>query len=88
MDALLAHARRPLMAVRAPETPWKLRDAMKHRGYHWDTGSSGVEPAWWLLTETPEVEVAWLNAEIYPKPREITPIAMPASRRYSSQPWR
>lgn len=87
LQTLLAHARRPLMAVRATGLSWKQREAMKQRGFHWDNGSSGSDPAWFIVTETPEVEIAWLNNEIYSKPREITPIPMPASRRYSSRPW-
>lgn len=87
-NTLLVHARRPVMAVRATDAPFELRHALKHRGYRWDPGSEGAEGAWWTLTQAPEVEIAWLNAEVYPKPREVTPIPMPASRRYSSRPWR
>ena len=88
LQTLLTHARRPLMAVRAAGMGWTQREAMKQRGYHWNKGGDGHEPAWTILTEAPEVEIAWLNGEIYPKPREVTPIPMPASRRYSSRPWR
>jgi len=88
LSALLASARRPRMAVRAVLAPKSCNDALRLRGYYWDPGFSGIEPAWWILTETPEVEIAWLNAEVYRKAREITPMPMPASRRYSSQPWR
>lgn len=45
LDVLLAHARRPLMAVRAVSAPVKRRELLKRRGYHWDTGTLSGEAA-------------------------------------------
>lgn len=87
LRVLLASARRPLMAVRAEGTMFEKREALKQRGYRWDAGGGGRDAAWWILTGDPQVEIAWLNAEIYQYPRAITPIPMPASRRYSARPW-
>lgn len=88
LGALLAKARRALFAVRAEGTPFEFREALKQRGYRWDAGA-GIErdKAWWILTEDAATEVEWLNAEVYPKPRTITPIPMPATRRYSTRLW-
>jgi DNA polymerase-3 subunit epsilon len=79
LRALLAHARRDIMLVRAENIPFGTRETLRERGYHWD----GRQRCWSILTETPEVEIAWLNAVIYEEPREIIPIRMPATRRYS-----
>lgn len=88
LAALLENARRPLRAVRAEDTPFAVRAALKQRGYQWDNGAEGRPKAWWILTGTPEEEVAWLNAEIYSSPREVPVINVPATRRYSSRLWR
>lgn len=82
LRALLAHARRSISMVCAEDIPFGTRETLKERGYHWD----GRQRCWWILTKTPEVEIAWLNAVIYAEPRVITPILMPATRRYSSRP--
>lgn len=87
LKVLLAHARRSLFAVRAPGTAFEKREALKTRGCRWDAGGGNNEAAWWILTEDPQVEIAWLSAEIYQYPRPITPIPMPATRRYSARPW-
>lgn len=87
LRVLLSSARRPLMAVRAEGTMFEKREALKQRGYRWDAGGGGRDAGWWILTDAPQVEIAWLNAQIYQYPRPITPIPMPASRRYSARPW-
>jgi len=87
LAALLDNARRPLRAVRAEDTPFALRTALKQRGYQRDAGTDERPKAWWMLTNSPEEEVAWLNAEIYPAPRVVPVISVPATRRYSSRVW-
>jgi DNA polymerase-3 subunit epsilon len=87
MAALLESARRPLRAVRAEETDFAQRAALKQRGYRWDAGKGKRQKAWWILTDDAEAEVAWLNAEIYRKPRDIPVVNMPATRRYSARLW-
>lgn len=88
LSALLDCARRPQSAVRAEDTPYALRTALKQRGYQWDAGGDDRPKAWWILTSAPEEEVAWLNSEIYPSPRDVPVISVPATRRYSSRVWR
>ena len=88
LRALLECARRPLKAIRAEETAFAQRVALKQRGYRWDDGAGGErDKAWWILTDDPDAEIAWLNASIYQKPRVITPVPMPATRRYSARLW-
>lgn len=87
MQTLLQCARRPLKAVRAENTAYEARAALKQRGYRWDPGDIGRQKAWWIMTEDAAGEVAWLNSEIYSAPVEVPVINMPATRRYSSRLW-
>lgn len=74
LSALLANARRPRMAVRAVLAPRSCNDALRLRGYYWDPGFNGLEPAWWILRR------------LTPK----SPGSMPKSigRRARSRPYR
>ncbi len=87
LKALLDCARRPLRAVRAEETAFEQRSALKSRGYRWDEGAGRRRKAWWILTDDPQAEVDWLEAEIYREKREIPVINMPATMRYSARLW-
>jgi len=87
LAALLDSARRQLHAVRAEGTAFEKSAALKERGYRWDPGAAGRAKAWWIQTEDPVAEIAWLNAEIYPAPRDMPVIALPATRRYSARLW-
>lgn len=87
MQALLSSARRPLMAVRAEGAAFEAKAALRQRGYRWDPGDAARAKAWWILTEDAEAEVAWLNQNIYQKPRDLRPIPVPATRRFSSRIW-
>jgi len=88
MSALLACARRPLRAVRAEETAFEQRAALKQRGYRWDAGDADRRAkAWWILTDDPQTEIDWLTAEIYQSPRAIPVINVPATMRYSQRLW-
>lgn len=87
LDTLLTCARRPLTAVRAEGAAFEAKEALKQRGYRWDPGDQERSKAWWILTEEPETEIAWLNAAIYTTPRDIRPIDIPPTRRFSSRIW-
>jgi DNA polymerase III subunit epsilon len=87
MKALLDCARRPLRAVRAEETAFEQRAALKQRGYRWDDGEGKRRKAWWILTDDPQAEIDWLTTEIYGEARDIPVINMPATMRYSSKLW-
>jgi DNA polymerase III subunit epsilon len=87
LAALLECARRPLRAVRAEETAFEQRAALKGRGYRWDEGATGRPKAWWKLTDDPQAEIDWLRAEIYRDERDVPVVNMPATRRYSARLW-
>ena len=57
LKALLDCARRPLRAVRAEETAFEQRAALKQRGYRWDDGAGKRPKAWWILTDDPQREI-------------------------------
>lgn len=86
--SLLECARRPLRAVRAEETAFEQRAALKARGYRWDEGKGKRAKAWWIMTNEPEAEVSWLRTEIYrDEKREIAVVNVPPTRRYSGRLW-
>lgn len=87
LSALLASARTPLRAVRAEDTAFEQRAALKTRGYRWDDGEGKRNKAWWIMTSHPEAEIDWLHAEIYGDARSIPVVNVPATRRYSSRLW-
>lgn len=87
LKALLDCARRPLWAVRAEDTAFEQRAALKARNYRWDDGEGKRRKAWWILTDDPQGEIDWLEAEIYKAPTDIPVIKMPATMRYSARLW-
>jgi DNA polymerase-3 subunit epsilon len=88
LSVLLENARRPTSVVRAEETAFEQRAALRQRGYRWDPGAPDRTKAWWVLTDEPKTEVAWLNSEIYQTPRDIPVTRIPATKRYSAHLWR
>lgn len=87
LATLLECARKPLRAVRAEETAFEQRAALKARGYRWDEGRGKRAKAWWIMTNEPETEVQWLREEIYRDRREIAVANVPPTRRYSARLW-
>lgn len=88
LSCLLESARRPLWAVRAEETAFAQRAALKARNYRWDDGAGRRPKAWWTLTHDPEAEIAWLRREIYQdEGRDIAATKVPATKRYSARVW-
>ncbi len=87
LAALLACARTPLRAVRAEDTAFEQRAALKGRGYRWDDGEAKRTKAWWIMTSDPDAEVAWLRQEIYRDKGRIAVSNVPPTQRYSSRMW-
>jgi DNA polymerase-3 subunit epsilon len=87
LKALLDCARRALWTVRAEETDFHTKAALKGRGYRWDEGEGRRTKSWWILTEDPQGEIDWLEREIYGAPRAVPVSKAPATRRYSSRFW-
>lgn len=87
LGALLESARKPLRAVRAEETAFEQRAALKARGYRWDDGEGKRNKAWWTMTTDADAEIDWLRTEIYGDQRPIRVVNVPPTRRYSSRLW-
>lgn len=87
LSALLECARRQLWIVRAEDTAFEQRAALKARGYRWDAGEGKRLKAWWLLTNDLQAELDWLRADIYGDDRDVTVLKAPATRRYASRLW-
>lgn len=87
LASLLRSARTPLTAVRAEDTAFEQRAALKTRGYRWDDGEGKRTKAWWTMTSDPDAEIAWLRLEIYGDNRDVPVLKVPATRRYSSRLW-
>ena len=66
LDHLLNAAREKVCKVKAVDSPFESKDALKERGYRWDA----QRRCWW--TEIPESEMTeesrWLEAEVYRGP--------------------
>jgi DNA polymerase-3 subunit epsilon len=87
LASLLQSARRPLFGVRAEDTSFQQRSSLRQRGYRWDEGDATRPKAWWILTDNPDREVAWLQMEIYGATRKIPVVSVPPTRRYSGRVW-
>ena len=87
LASLLECARQPLRAVRAEETAFQQRAALKARGYRWDEGKGKRAKAWWIATNDPDAEIGWLRTEIYGDQRPIPVVNVPPTRRYSARLW-
>ncbi len=87
LEKLLQVARQPTWRIFAEGAPFETKDALKHRGYRWNT-NPGVGPRAWRIDVDPdrvEAEVAFLRTEILrsnatPPIYEIT-----AFQRYSNR---
>jgi DNA polymerase-3 subunit epsilon len=87
MRYLLESSRRPTVLVRAVDSPFDAKDALKARGYHWDAGASDRPKAWQkeITEEALDAEQEWLRDEVYkgrgePQTRKLT-----ARTRYSGR---
>jgi DNA polymerase-3 subunit epsilon len=87
LASLLENARRQLWIVRAEETAFEQRAALKARGYRWDDGEGRRTKAWWVLTTNPQSELDWLRVDIYGDDRDITVLTAPSTRRFSARLW-
>jgi len=86
MKRLLDNAGRMDVRVWADRAPFNKKDQLKQRGYRWSPGGEGVRKAWYkdLPEDVIDAEMAYLNAEVYPKAVETLPMdRFDARARYS-----
>jgi len=84
---LLAAARQPSWRIWAENSPFELKDALKARGYRWNSEHAAGPRAWYI--DVPEAlkdaEVAYLCAEIYGGEVELTLKRLDAYDRFSNR---
>lgn len=84
---LLETARKKTIRVWAEQSPFELRESLKHRGYRWNDGSDGRPKSWYVdvCESAIEDEVAFLQTEIYL--RDVAPRlqALTAFTRFSTR---
>ena len=83
---LLEGAQQPRYKLRANGAPFESKDALKARGYRWDS----EQRVWWIgLAGEPalQAETAWLKANVYPTREARLQLEMQGPQvRFSSRP--
>jgi DNA polymerase-3 subunit epsilon len=84
---LLERARRTTHRIWAENTPFRLKDELKRKGYRWSTGSGGEPRAWYTDVNDNDLqsELTYLRTEVYRRSMEIVHHAVTARERYSSR---
>jgi DNA polymerase-3 subunit epsilon len=84
---LLERARRKTIRIWAEQSPFKLKDALKKRGYRWSDGSDGRPRSWYIdVDETSQVaEIEFLRTTIYLRDVDPRIQMMSAMNRFSSR---
>lgn len=87
LAALLNEARQPTWRIRAVGAPFDLKDALRARGYRWDDGSSGAPRSWYrdIAEAEKDVELSFLQREIYQREIDLHPIKIDAYDRFSER---
>jgi DNA polymerase-3 subunit epsilon len=84
---LLERARRPTWRIWAEGTPFELKDALRARGYRWNSDYGGAPRAWYIDVDEAdrEAELAFLSAEIYGREIELLSRCIEAHDRFSDR---
>jgi len=84
---LLERARRPTWRIWAEGAPFELKDALKARGYRWNSEHGGAPRAWYIDVEEAdrEAELTYLHAEIYGREIDLLSRRIEAHDRFSDR---
>jgi len=87
MAHLLERARRPSWRIWAENSPYDLKDALKARGYRWNSEGNPNPRAWYIDVDDDvrEQELAYLRAEIYQRDVELLVRKITAYERFSDR---
>jgi len=85
LDVILSNARRTSWRIYAVDAPFDLRDALRQRGYRWNSAPYFGPRSWWIDVDVKEVEpeLRFLEAEIFQHPVNLPMREITASDRYS-----
>ena len=84
---LLERARRPTWRIWAEGAPFERKDALKARGYRWNSDYGGAPRAWYIDVDEAdrEAELGFLRAEIYGHEIELLSRRIEAHDRFSDR---
>ena len=85
LESVLATARKPSWRIFAVEAPYVTREALRQRGYRWNSAQSFGPRAWWIELEMNKVEpeLRFLEDEIFRRPLNLPMQEITAYNRYS-----
>lgn len=87
LSKLLEAARATTCTIWAENSPFEMKDALKARGYRWNTGNDGRPKSWFReVPETElEAELSYLHSEIYQREANIPVKQLTAFDRFSDR---
>jgi DNA polymerase III subunit epsilon len=85
MAAVREVARNTDCLVKAVDAPYDLKDKLKQRGYLWRPAELQNGRVWWMTTDDPETEIAWLLKEVYGRDVSVASHPITARERYSER---
>ena len=87
LKRLLDTARFPTIRIRAENSPFETKDALKARAYRWNDGSNGGPRCWWRDVAESQLaaEILFLRREIYGRDVEIPTQRLTAFDRFSNR---
>jgi DNA polymerase-3 subunit epsilon len=86
LDALLRAARLPTYKIIAEGAPFELKDAMKQRGYSWNSDLARGPRAWSIevLADAFDSEIDYLQREVFQHPIDLPVRKLTAYERFSA----
>lgn len=87
LETLLATARRLCWRIFAVEAPYDARESLRQRGYRWNATPEFGPRSWWIDLEMKrvELELRFLEDEIFKRPLKLPMHEITAYNRYSSR---
>lgn len=87
LSNLLETARRPTWRIWAENSPFDLKDVLKARGYRWNPDGTPNPKAWYIDVpdEQRELELAFLQREIYQREVQLLTCKIDAFNRFSDR---
>lgn len=85
LSEILQNARTSSRRIFAVDAPFELKDALRARGYRWNTLKAFGPRAWWidLVEELVAQEISFLEREVYCHPVNLPEKKITAFNRYS-----
>ena len=87
LSAMLRNARKATWRIWAEGAPFECKDALKARGYRWNSDDNSQPRAWYVdvYEDAKESELSYLIKEIYRTDRQLASKRITAFERYSDR---